>query len=1711
MSEASSNDEDLIEISIRLRDLAITVSGARTATQDFVGELFRRERDRIAAPSQGSTGSAAAASEVASPARAGGSESRAEIYASFGPIPLWILDQSSRLPGARDLAERRVRRAYLAGQWAGAVLAERTPSPNRSEPLNLRSRYYVVLRAEGLDRPACYTSSGSYWRAKQRRGGGALSSPLPPLAINLLDDTTSFTTWSICLARWVLQSRTSFAWHLKRSFSAKWRSPSGTSTAMFPLPAPFPGCFDSSGPGLSRLRLVKIAHRRVLHILVLILDYMYLGRFPTLAELGRHPSSLQRRCFRSLSGFVMACGSRLEEFPVAPGRSGPELIACLDVLERFIDKSGLLDSNYGEIPGRLTRDKRVEIEQKVLHPELQPYRALQVDRLKITGNGEWPLADYLESDLWLPFVEPRCLFHGQDVSQMPVPNFANEDRQEYLKLAKKWDTLGLLRLTDAPLEPGLFCKVFNTYKDFQWDRQIGDRRILNNHECAAGGPSRHLPVGPLLLGFQLPRFSHKLRGSLTDRRDFYSQAAVTQERARSNITPFSFSRQELSGTKALRIYDVSLTAAGCSREAAGDHFEGAATKTSGLCEFLYPCFGALFQGDHIGVEYALEAHSTLLMREGLLRREQRLQGHHPAPLTDLWEGLIIDDYFVLGACRRGLAKENTKVFAHLAMAREAYSKHKLPGSPEKDVQAEDLFKAAGAEIDSRDCVIDAGLCLVGAPLSKRLGLSLLSLRTARLPAITPKLASRLSGSWVSVLLYRRCLSSIVTDFFRLAASVADEAESKLVPLTRKAAEELVLLSCLAPLAVSDLTAETLGQVFATDASLQKGAIVQSEVEQGLERILWLDGDRKGSYTCLDNPARAALKAVDLFDEGDPIEDDYGQPLGVVHPEKPPLFRFDFVEVCGGSGRVSKAMEAYNLVIAPVLDLSLSARYNLEDFRLMEWLVYMLVNKLIASWMLEPPCTTFSAAAHPACRSYAEPLGWNRLLPKVLRGNLLALRSIALLWLCHLYHLPGLLEQPRLSKMAWISQWVWLRTHGCHEAVCASCQFGSPHRKEFRLLTAGLDADEMTVRCGGGHHHIRIEGSYTKASAVYTWELAAHFAKFLARAVKKRACSDDEDISLYPALESILINDILRASARTVRRSWFWRSRAHINVLETSTVTSLLGDLASEAPSTRPVVLLDSSVARGALAKGRSSSTSLQPVLQRAAAFQLAGNLYPAYGHAPTKLNVADDPSRDVELRPPSLRRVSSLLSLEEVRDLHWRRFTRPRANWIRLVILAYVTLPAAASEEPLDFGFPLVSSGLGLVANFLWDLWIFLGVVAVWISLMLACFALLGFPQKGHHQGCSHLVKAISFTLILAVGAPMVPVNSAEHERAERRSRIVLTADRVLRKQTRDNRVRLVETFATWLADEHGITLATLIDRKPLDPEEIVHWLVLFGRDLHSSGKSYARYSETINAIAAMRPSIKRQLTGAWDLAFAWLVDEPHQSHPALPLSILVALMCTALIWGWPDVAAILGLTWAGLLRIGEVTAACRKDLILPSDAAPGVSYILLRIEEPKTRGRGARHQSARVDPSDLVQLISAVFRRHSPSQKLWGYSAQTLRRRFCQLLAAVGLPCRAVNGARPYDLGSLRPGGATHLLNATEDCTLVQRRGRWLSYKVMTIYLQECAVATALQNLEPNVRTKIEDLNSVFPMVLDTALQFLDWCIPSTAWFQLYQGTSAT
>ena len=96
-------------------------------------------------------------------------------------------------------------------------------------------------------------------------------------------------------------------------------------------------------------------------------------------------------------------------------------------------------------------------------------------------------------------------------------------------------------------------------------------------------------------------------------------------------------------------------------------------------------------------------------------------------------------------------------------------------------------------------------------------------------------------------------------------------------------------------------------------------------------------------------------------------------------------------------------------------------------------------------------------------------------------------------------------------------------------------------------------------------------------------------------------------------------------------------------------------------------------------------------------------------------------------------------------------------------------------------------------------------------------------------------------------------------------------------------------------------------------------------------------------------------------------------------------------------------------------------------------------------------------------------------------------------------------SGGEQYSLSSLRPGGATFYLQFTEDAEYVRRKGRWLSTRVLEIYLQEASVATYHDKLSPWTRSRIEELCKQFPGILSRAQFLRKSRIPDRCWPYLW------
>ncbi|CAE7293507.1 unnamed protein product, partial [Symbiodinium sp. KB8] len=1455
------------------------------------------------------------------------------------------------------------------------------------------------------------------WAAKKAVPGSSLDFPAPSRSLADVfplkglafaeDGEFDFCSWVSAIPRLLRGAKTQFAHFIGATLSLRRDPTLSPSTALFPLPLCYEDVFSHRPCGSAKARLL-VSVRRATHLVAMGLNFLRVAAY--LDRAGLSPGSYS-------TGAVPETGAKVPHDP------GPEA--------------------------------------------LMPYGPIVADNVVLHGKGAWDLAEHLEPDLKMAFLEPEVIrFSGLD---SPCASFVSEDKGQLLRLCKLRDASRLLALAPAPLPDRALTRIFGAFKAPGKQRQIGDRRGQNSWECRLAGPSRHLPTGSLLARIHVPR-GMCLSGCVTDRRDFYTQAKVSFERSRTNCVGPSFSLGSFRGTSAYEEFvELQALGQGWALSACEGRFSLPARPALLVSDEtpVYPAFRALLQGDAGGVEFATAGHIGLLQAYGCLLGPGRLQSKRRVASSGPWSGLIIDDFFSL-SCEAAsfVAGSPSAASKQLLQAKAAYAAEAVLGSDEKDVISQRVLRVAGAELDTSPQTTKDGLALAAYPVSKRLALAAASLRAAQCLQITPELADMLCGSWVACLMYRRCLMSVLDRLFAVGRGPPDSPPPRdsLQPLTRRAAGELQLLAVLAPVICSNLSAEPCDRVFATDASTTHGAVCTRPVDPASSLDFWLASDVKGAPVHLapgpEGPSHDFLvhNGTWLPDEASGAAD--APPVSVTKPE---AFDFDFLEVGSSGGTIAKQLAKGFSKVGPLVDPLRSRQYDLGSPALRDWLLFLVSEARVRALLLSPPSASFHPALRPPLRSFARPFGLDPSEPATRAGNL-ALASCFLVFRAAVrWQVPAVLAVPASSLILRLSWWTALcRQPGVKVFGFSASSGRAGKSRALSLLSFRVDLSALRSESVGA--------SLSSASRI--WLSCPKAARCVASAFAK-ALLRQPAVPLPPApgLENLAVNDLLCGAGWSVASVWRWPNPRHINVLESLAVAAVARACALEGKDQKVTVPSDSAVSRGAIAKGRSSSHQLRPVLLRICADLIAGGTYLGLHHAPTRLNVADDPTRAKQLRPPASRSLldsfgpggSSIL-------LGFANLSASSAGWVRLSSLLVLRCSkgsgfwfAEALASPLrrELG---ERPGLGEPAadepreGRLFD-------------------ATLGFPGEG----------------------PLEPRHSKDEARRRARSQSQLPQGRPVLQRTTDNRQQLLLNFEAWLK-ERGTALT---DFWSAAAELVSSTLTIYGRELFDAGYPYWHYAETINGVASKRPILRRHLQGAWDLAFSWMALEPHTHHTAMPSVVLLALLSVCLIWGWRTEAGIFGLCWGALLRIGEATTAVRSSLILPRDVLWTQRYVLLRIGEPKTRNRAARHQAAKLEPADLVQLVDCAFRHLPGGARLWPGSSQTLRRRLDSALERLGILPRM--SERPLDLGSFRPGGATHMLQICEDSELVRRRGRWVSHRVMEIYLQEVAAATFYPSLPPAVRQQVLQAACCFPEVLKQSLAWTRDNIPTQMWYHLW------
>ena len=1535
-------------------------------------------------------------------------------------------------------------------------------------------------------------------RVPDRRSNNV--SPMHDSSSRTDDLQMSYPKWCALLVSSVLRSRTPFASYLKNSISlAQAGRSSSLSPAFFPIPVPPWSSFGRMPAGLSQSKRRLLHLRRAVHVVCMALNFWHSGgAFDDKLLLQRDPSSTHRCLYGRIVSLIRSDGLAASFSLKKSGRKFPNLIAGLGDLSEALTSVGTSNPYEKIFPGydcTLNDDDRAA---------LTPFRDLDPERLIVRGTGHWDATNFLSDYLVMPYREPLVLEAGLSHGVRPM---IRDSAAVVAALARKWDENNLLLVHDERVTEGSLVKIFNAFKGPLQDRQIGDRRGRNSIECRVHGPSKLLPGGADIMDLFVSPSTEKLVISITDRCDFYHQLWVSKSRAISNTLGPGIPVSLLEGTSGLSTFFLTSARRRRRREAVGDdldRFGQFASSGSPPGEGLvWVSFNSILQGDHAGVEVCTDAHTSLLQSYNLLCDSNRLVASRPLESRSCLEGLVIDDYFCIS--KESISTPNEDSYAHSSYlrAQQAYNQYGLLGSPAKDVHCDNEGKVIGAHVNSGVAARRRGLVTLAAPPAKRISLSFITLRLCAQTHTTDALHLCLIGGWISMLSYRRPLMSILDRSFHLVDQNAlNPNMPKVIPLSRAIANELVLLSVLAPLMMHDLSAEYLPSIFATEASSTKGAYCEAYVGEAVAETLWKHCKSKGSYTRLLTEPESFLRKLELFEE-------HSEQQQCVDPGRPLAFTFDFLEVFAGSAKVTKYVALLGVSVGVPIDLTYSTEFDLRFQHVMRWLSFLVSERRIKCFAVEPPCTTFSIMRRPRLRSREQPLGFSPSDPTTQLGNSLACRSGQLMYIASDSLVAGLWETPFSSYMRHLPAWKTVgKLHSTSEVRCDSCRFGSPHLKSFRFLTVNADSRPLARRCRCVSKHVKIEGSLTKDSAVYTDQLASCIASVLVSAAQT---IDDllafQDSLKTDGLENQLVNEVALSAQWSVGASWTFRKQSHINILEECALLRLVSKLATLNRPCRAVALVDSFVCRGATSKGRSSSKGLSAVLRRINSLLVASGIYLVVPFCPTRLNIADDPTRDVPLRAPVVGAGFEHMDFATLNAVAAHtRLRRWASNWTRLVFLLL-----GASVFQLKDRSSFRTRRCNPVLSFDFS--------------SLTFDRTLGYPGEGppfvlHVFGCFCLFAVVlhSGFVLLPLGCcgvllcfpsahamPLLPQSSGDIHRAQVRSGLgSLPEGRPVLARTGTLRARYFESFLSWVG-EQDIDFELIITRYHEHVEEINCLLTKYGRELFRAGRTYNQFAETINELTSRRPHLRRLVQSAWDLGYAWRKAEPSVHHIAMPAVVLMAILSTCLAWGWTRLAGCFAMMWGGLLRPGEMVNATRADLLLPDDVQSRMPFCILAIKEPKTRFSNARHQSSKIDVPELLQIIRMAFKDLPGTAFLWPSSAQTLRVRLRQVLVALRLQSESRPDSRALDLGSFRAGGATFIIQVTEDGDLLQRRGRWANRKMMEIYVQEVSALLYLKRVPDDVRSHVLQIAGAFPNFLEDAVKFKQAKIPESVWFLLF------
>ena len=156
-----------------------------------------------------------------------------------------------------------------------------------------------------------------------------------------------------------------------------------------------------------------------------------------------------------------------------------------------------------------------------------------------------------------------------------------------------------------------------------------------------GGPSKELPAGADFSELFVDPSTFKVHISITDRKDFYHQFLVSDEKAKLNTIGPPVPRRLVEDTRGFQTFLTRSSRRKFDRLRQGDRLKGKSPSllVAPPSDHVWLSFHSILQGDHTGVEIATQAHMNLLRSVGALDDASTMKANRPLQSGSLAEGL----------------------------------------------------------------------------------------------------------------------------------------------------------------------------------------------------------------------------------------------------------------------------------------------------------------------------------------------------------------------------------------------------------------------------------------------------------------------------------------------------------------------------------------------------------------------------------------------------------------------------------------------------------------------------------------------------------------------------------------------------------------------------------------------------------------------------------------------------------------------------------------------------------------------------------------------------------------------------------------------------------------------------------------------------------------------------------------------------------------